>query len=220
MYSLSGYTEPALRKAEKLNITCCRLYQGEPPDVPDALLFRSYCCTPRIQLSLDRLPDPNSSIRVYKDLFCLEAEEENSQRSNVLDMVNKLYLEGERDVVSQVAHERRFPLPWSRSFRIDFADPLVQPLTVVVRGAWNIWRGKFEAHLVAGSYTFDSKEFLGSQSTPFVDTRGPHPGPGWELVEEQPEEVEPFTAIFILYGGDARDLLRDSLGEEVIAKDA
>ena len=37
-----------------------------------------------------------------------------------------------------------------------------------------------------GSYNFTNEEFIGSQSTPWIDTHSSHPGPGWTLLDKPP----------------------------------
>ena len=69
-----------------------------------------------------------------------------------------------------------------------------------------------------GSYNFTSGEFMGSLSTPAIDTQISPPGPGWTLLEAPPAESlsKPFRGVFILSGGDAKKPLLKQLGPKKI----
>jgi len=216
LYSLSGYTKPALKKADKLSILCCRLYQGEPPDIPNILIFRSFCCTSRAQLSLDRIPE--QPIRVYNDLFDIKVGGEGGQQAKIIDLISEAYLKSEKNVIAKASAEKRFPASWSDAFQLTFDNSSLQSLTVTIRGTWRVWSGRLEAHLVSGAYVLNNQEFIGRQFYPAIDMKGPGPGPGWELLQEAPTVVEPSTAIFFLYGGSVSKLLKEALGEQPISQ--
>ena len=46
IYSFSGFTKPAIDKAQAKGISCCRLYQDETTNLPESLLFDAYLLTP------------------------------------------------------------------------------------------------------------------------------------------------------------------------------
>ena len=50
IYAKTGFADPAIQKAKKLDFSCCRLYLNQPPDLPEVLFFTAYCS--RNQLSL------------------------------------------------------------------------------------------------------------------------------------------------------------------------
>jgi hypothetical protein len=79
-------------------------------------------------------------------------------------------------------------------------------------GSWNLYKAKIEAYRLNGSYSFTSGNFKGSLSTPYVDTHGPHPGPGWELVNPEVPITRKNMISFILHGSDLEAQLREIFG--------
>src|SRR5262245_14993815 len=47
LYARSGFTLPAVQAAKKEGISCCRLYQDDPADIPEAIFLPMYCSVPR-----------------------------------------------------------------------------------------------------------------------------------------------------------------------------
>ncbi len=70
IYSSSGFTKSALAKAKANGLACCRLYRGEPADLPAALYFRSYLSKTMVQLSLPSAITIDG-VRTWNDLFDL-----------------------------------------------------------------------------------------------------------------------------------------------------
>ena len=203
LYSFGGFTRPALEKAQALDICCCKLYKNQPPDLPESLVLKFYCCTPKFRIRLGELPDEIWGFTTFNDLFSFRLSSETSP--TVLDHLSEIYCKGEKAAIEVATKSREFPQSWSSGIEISTIHegaPLF--LSVLVEGAWEVYRGKLEAHLLDGSYSFTSGEFQGSQMSPWVDLRGPHPGPAWELVEDPPVKIEPGVGIFILEGGDFR----------------
>ncbi len=88
IYSKSGFTKPAIRKAEVNGLSCCRLYQSEPTDMPGVLLFDSYACTPRIGLALMSSPEFDEPV-TWSDIFDIAIE----PQSNVLkELVTRIVI--------------------------------------------------------------------------------------------------------------------------------
>ena len=218
IYSYSGFGANAIEKAKKLGISCCRLFEDEPPDIPKTLVFASsYCCTPRIFLSVVAPLDRYWKIKTWNDLFNLQFDDEDS-RTYVIDAIVRLYFKGEKEAAKQIGIDRLFPPNWARSLEIVENDDK-KSIKILIRGLWNIFEGRLEAYLLKGSYNFTSDEFIGTQSTPAIDTQSVHPGPGWTLLDEPPssETVKGFIkGVFILLGGNAKEALQVNLGSKPI----
>jgi hypothetical protein len=208
VYSYSGFTEPAIEKARKVGISCCRLYANEPPDIPTALQFRSYCCTARVAVSLAAPPDPAWDLKTWNDLFSLAKDGTDS----LLDRIVTCFREGETEAANKVKTEGPFPKSWASELRVTHPQTEVAPLRVIVAGAWKLYEGRVEAHLIDGSYSFNTGDFKGRQAAPWIDRVGPHPGPGWTLLDEPPKQIPLPRMVAILYHGDARQALLEHMG--------
>lgn len=218
IYSYSGFTGQALEKAEKLGISCCCLYTGRPADMPELLLFQSYCCTPTIAIGLKRMAGCPDGELTYGELFGMTLPSEERQVT-VLDAVVTCYKEAESRAVAEFrAAPRKFAFPedWVSAFGLGDAAAEDPMLKIVVRGHWKIHRAKLKGHLINGSYEFVCGDFKGSQCTPLVDMRGPVPGPGWELLPERPATLEQNRIVLVLQGGDARAALLEHWASQTI----
>jgi hypothetical protein len=217
LYSYSGFTLNALEKAKKLGISCCRLFDNEPPNIPDNLVFMSsYCCTPRISLSVVSPLDREWDLKTWSDLFSLQFEDDGSPMF-VIDAVVRSYFEGEKEAVRK-ATESFFPSNWARMLECIEEKPIKKAIKIIIRGSWNVFEGRLEAHLLKGSYNFSSGEFMGSLSTPVIDTQSSHPGPGWILLNAPPvnSAFRPIQGVFIMSGGNAKGPLLEQLGPRQI----
>lgn len=217
LYSYSGFTLNAIEKAKNLGISCCRLFVNEPSDIPESLIFvESYCCTPRISISVISPLDQHWNLKIWNDLFSLQFENEGSEMF-VIDAIVRSYFEGEKEAIRKVK-ETFFPSNWARILECIEEKPIKKLIKIIIRGSWNVYEGRLEAHLLKGSYNFSSGEYLGSLSTPSVDTQSSHPGPGWVLVDAPPTKstLKGIRGLFIMSGGNAKESLLEKLGSREI----
>jgi restriction endonuclease len=217
LYSYSGFAANAIEKAKKLGISCCKLFENESPDIPLNLIFlSSYCCTPRISLSVVSPLDQHWNIKTWNDLFSLQFNAQGSPMA-VIDAIVRSYFKGEKEALER-AKKNLFPPNWGEILECSEDTPDKKSIKIIIRGNWNIYEGRLEAHLLEGSYNFTSGEFLGSLSTPAIDTQSSHPGPGWNLLDAPPTKrpSKPIRGVVILSGGNAKGPLLDQLGSRQI----
>jgi len=217
IYSYSGFGQNAIEKAKKLGISCCRLFENQPTDIPDSLFFMSsYCCSPRIVLSIVAPLDPYWKIKTWNDLFTLSFID-NGSPLLVIEAIMRSYHLGEAQSLETIESDF-FPSDWARVLECTDEDNKNKSLKIIIRGHWNIYEGRIEAHLLDGSYNFTSGEFLGSLSTPYIDTHSSHPGPGWTLLKELPSKaaLRPLRSMLIKNSGDVKSALTDQLGPKEI----
>lgn len=219
IYSYSGFSKNSIQKAKKLGISCCKLYQNEPPDIPDSIIITSsYCCTPRISISIVAPLDPSWNIKNWRDLFSLSFEEGETVKS-VLDVIVDSYFRGEAKAKQNLNKDSLFPPAWYSKLSLSGDLTKERTITILIRGLWNIYEGQVEAYLLDGSYNFTWNEFIGSQSSPVIDLHGSHPGPGWKLLDEVPKVNSTrghIKSIIILSGGNAKEALLNHLGSQPI----
>jgi hypothetical protein len=69
-----------------------------------------------------------------------------------------------------------------------------------------------------GSYNFTNNEFIGSLSTPAIDTYSRHPGSGWELINTPPSksELRLIKSVCIKTGGNVKEALLENLGPKIV----
>ncbi|GAB4156766.1 MAG: hypothetical protein Tsb009_33810 [Planctomycetaceae bacterium] len=191
IYSLNGFSDNAIEKAKALGISCCRLFENQPADLPDSLVFHSYCFTPRMRLELVEPASAEWAGSKWSDVFALPTNIPDGPET-VVDYLVECY--AEHDVSGERMKKTRkvFPTAWAVEFKISFSeDDVKSTLWIRFGGSWRIYRGDVEAVLASGSYNITDENFVGSLASPWVDTQGPNPGPHWTEVESPPDSVPP-----------------------------
>lgn len=220
IYSSSGFSANALKKARVNGVACCRLYRREPADLPKSLIFfSSFVCSSTFQIIALELPQGHK-IDKWNELFELRVAVSGKTSSLLQDLANS-FLALEKKEICRVLETKQFPSPW-RLVRTYLAEesgglPLAK---VAVEGAWKVFRGRTEAHLLDGSYCFTDDTFVGGQSTPVVDTQSSDPGPGWELLIDPPEDIPLGSIVIYRAGGDFAAVARSVLGPRLLPKPA
>jgi hypothetical protein len=205
VYAFSGFADPALTKAKVLGISCCKLYQDSPAELPDSLYFVFYCCSQAWRLWWkSEAVDYWGKISI-DEVLAIKNPRDDSK--TVMEMLLASFNEGEEKAVNHVTSTGRFPENWTASLEVRTADEDVSPLIISIDGIWKVYKGKLEAHLLNGTYSFTENLFAGSQTSPSIDMKGSHPGPGWELVSEHPSCLQPGISMAILKGGNIRESL-------------
>lgn len=205
VYAFSGFTGPAITKAKVLSISCCKLYQDTPAELPDSLYFVFYCCSQAWRLWWKSEASDQWGKITIDEVFAIKNQTDDLR--TVMEMLLANFTEGEEKAVHHVTSTGRFPENWTASLEIRTGDEDVSPLIISIDGIWKVYKGKLEAHLLNGTYSFTENLFAGSQTSPSIDMKGSHPGPGWELVAEHPTCLQPGVGMAILKGGNIRESL-------------
>lgn len=207
VYAFSGFTDPAITKAKMLGISCCKLYQNSPAELPDSLHFVFYCCGQAWRLwwkseAVDRWGKTS-----FDEVFAIEDQSDNPK--TVLEMLLANFAEGEEKATRDAISTARFPENWTASLEIRPGSEEVSPLIISIDGIWKVYTAKIDAHLLNGSYSFTENLFAGSQTSPSIDMQGPDPGPGWELTTDRPTHLRPGVGMVILKGGNLREGIQE-----------
>lgn len=210
IYSPRGFSRNAVEKARKNGMACCRLYQDAPADLPSELVFYSYVCAPKFSLTHSGLPKSRLG-GTWDDLF-VSTVDSGTGSITVLKALGDAWRTAEASAVEQATKNRSWPT--DKSVELSLRDPegLGTPFSVTLRLSWTRYRGRLDAHLLNGSYCLTDDRFRGSQTGPWIDTRGTHPGEGWEeLVEDTSALPAPFVLSILRHRNFEENAVR-SLG--------
>jgi hypothetical protein len=206
IYSRSGFSRTALKKANVKGLNCCRLFRNEPAEIPDRLVFWSYCCTPCLGLFLIE-PDAKilkeRNLVYWNDLLDMSVTHDLT----LLDYIATECLKYEKVSAIHPTLGNLFPKNWQIEFSF---SPVHNPswiFRIRVSGLWKIYLGRKDAHLLNGSYCFSNESFRGNMASPPVDTKEP-PGPWWEPIDRDFKDLPIPHAIFIFYGSDFKSSIR------------
>ena len=214
IYSDSGFTKPAVAKARARGFSCCRLYAGEAPDIPDALVIRAYCASPKLQLAFKNRPPKYEQLRTFGDLLAAGVET-NDGRVSCLHLIANAYRNVERFALDKISGSA---LPKAHECQLKllglFGQP--EPLEVVIGVRWQFWRSRLEANLIDGSYNVTNGEFIGALRGPAIDLRGASPGPGWESISELPLDGSNMVLCVLNGPRELEDVILQAIGEKRI----
>ena len=213
IYSRVGFTKPALKKAKANGISCCRLYQNEPADIPELLIFQPFVCSPSIRIDL-LSGIPGGEISTWNDLYHLEVVYKDI-KFTIIDLITKFFHEGEtKSMANRDEKCGTFP-DWYSDFQVTVEGQSLE-LLIRVAGRWKYFRSNMEAILVDGSYVIDKQIFSGTQSGPFINIKSAHPGDAWEEIGEDELILPSQRMVAVLHRGDVKETLVSFLGPQVI----
>lgn len=212
IYSRSGFTKPAIKKAQANGVACCRLYDNEPADLPRSVWIEHFLCKPVIQLAL--LTNlTGCQLKIWNDLFNLTDRE---SEKTVLDLDAETFSADEKKNMSELDELLKqnvisFPADWKSDLTLNLPG-FNQNLTLRVMGRWKTYRARSEATLLNGSYCVSNGSFRGTQSGPSIDTWSEHPGDAWEELQSACSSLPLNSALAILWGTDVSRVLSEKLG--------
>lgn len=208
IYSRTGFTKPALRKAQASGFPCCRLYQHEPADIPGSFYFEQFACSSQIGLNfIEMFPDDTSV--TWDDIFSIKHRE-----GTVLDLICKVVDDTERNAIDQIKTTASFPADWAMDIQLSDNDSSAS-IKIRVIGHWKKYKARLEATLLDGSYCLTDKSFQGTQFGPWIDTQSTHPGDAWTEIKDADFSMPANRMIAILYKGDVKDALQKQLGSKL-----
>lgn len=198
IYSRSGFTEEALKKAKVHGLACCRLYRGERADLPEMVWFNEFVCSQSISLAM--LSDlKGSGVEFWTDVFGLTCRDGDAV---VLDAIMEAFIKGGQASVGlhmqkPPTERASFPSDWRGDVRVDVIDIPV-PVDIRIAGRWKKYRAKNSATLLNGSYCLTNESFSGTQTGPSVSLSDCHPGDAWEEMTDQDQTLPANRMIVIL----------------------
>ncbi|MBI4680154.1 MAG: restriction endonuclease [Nitrospirae bacterium] len=178
IFSYSGFAKPAIEKAKQLGFYCCSLYQNQQPEIPEMLHFTNLIVSySEYSIAIDKTQSTIGSLRKWKDILYLVGDNIAGETLTVLDILVKKFTETEKTAIEN--KESIFPKSWLSEFTIFTENNEKYELYFILRGWWREYKADIKAFLVNGMYSFTDKTFLGSVSSPSIDTYASEPGPGW-----------------------------------------
>ena len=213
IYCNTGFTAPAVRKAKANGIACCRLYENEPADIPEAIWLDHFLGRPVVGMGLNAQADGWEQW-TWNEVFGISVRLEDDT-TTVLDLVANLYADAEAEAMQKVELQQPIPVDWRRSFVLE-GTKTPGEIRVTVLGGWKWYQARTDAILLDGSYCLSDGSFRGSLSGPVIATTGDHPGEAW--VEIDVPDVMPTSnmCVAILHQPDVKAVLRERLGPRVV----
>jgi hypothetical protein len=210
IYSRTGFTQPALDKARANGIACCRLYQNEPADIPSVISFEQFACTPEYRVVL-KSDLSNTRLATLNDLFDIPEGDKT-----IIDVISDKTEEAEQVSIQKANKSQLFPPDWVLG--LNFKGEFPQEIEIQVLCHWKWYRAILEATLLNGSYCLSDETFRGTIIGPTIDTQGPHPGKDWIEILDRNFSLPANRVTAILYKGDLKSALRESLGTKSLRR--
>jgi len=216
IFSSSGFTESAKRKAQSNGLICCQLFRNESTNLPRSLHLPSVLYRAKIEIRYSEIP------RDWKDVTwgdLLSIPDSDSRKSTFLDTLTNDFFCRETNARDEYFNKRISPLDWTDTYRISFPDSEVFSIVVHVSGKWEMFVSTSEATLVNGVYCFDNSQFFGTQYGPVIDLHGRNPGKDWKPVSTSKELPSSPQLTAFMYGARIRETILQSLWNRKIGED-
>lgn len=206
IYSYKGFTKPAVEKAKKIGISCCKLYQNEVPDLPKSLIVSFYCSNSsyRLRINSESLNDWGED--TFSEIFSITDNKKKSSQT-LLEKLDIAFQEEEKLTIKKALDNKLFPKSWQVAIKV--TKPKYKELIVYLEGKFRIYRANIEGQLVSGHYSFTEDEFMGSFASPWIDTQSSEPGPNWELVTDPPDAMLSPSGHIVLGGSSCKEQLME-----------
>lgn len=213
IYSYSGFTKPALEKARANRVSCCRLYVDEPPDIPEVVLFTCYLWQPLVRVHASGHLSERPSL-TWQDLYFIRDED-----GSLLEQLEHAWKEAADGALKAIEGGKARPnLVVVRNLAFDASGDL-PAFEVKVTHRWRLFRARETAYSVNGSYSESDKAFIGSATSPSIDTWSSEPGPGWQEVPST-SEIAKNSVHLMAIKAPVEDALVASLGPKRVFPDA
>jgi len=205
LYSFAGFSRDALRKAERLGISCCVLYEDRPPDMPSVLGFQSYHLTECFQLELTEAPE-----HPWSHLPGLLDKPVRPGGPTYLAELASRYDDARKSAMDSFSIAQ--PPTWRASIDLS-GDSTRPPMVLSVVSSWRVFEARLDAWLLNGSYSFTDGRFAGSFSTPAIDRLSAPPGPGWTEIGPSEMRATGNLVCSCASGGDLEAAIQDYLSQ-------
>jgi len=210
IYSSSGFSGPALKKANALGLACCRLFRDQNGELPQSLVFWCYVCHShlRVQVPDDEIVHlTQRGVTIWKTLPSLRTCE-----GGVL--IDEIAEEFKKNEERSVKSAHIVPADWGAQYHVSPVEEPTFSFKIILIGWWEIFRARRESYLIDGSYCYSNDSFRGSIASPAVDTWNSDPGPGWERVKRDQVISSPLNVAIVMGSPDARELLREPVASK------
>jgi hypothetical protein len=199
LYSRNGLTRPALQKAKKNDVCCCRLYDNQPADIPHVIWWDCYACQVHMRLEYSGTAD---SELTWNDVF-----EHAVDGKTFIEHIDQTFRDAERRFIDEATKVGST----AQDFCVGGSIPgCADEAQFKLFGLWQFYKDRREAHYLDGSYCETSGQFAGSIATPAVDMHSSHFGEAWEKVDRS--HVPPVRMMIVKYGSHVEKSLRQQLG--------
>jgi len=218
IYTNTGFTGPALDKARANGITCCRLYQHEPADVPTVLCFEQFAVGQSIAVVLQN-DLRQSGLKTWNDLFALHPAQCQPD-ATVLDIICDAFRSAEGKVVKEACEAGTFPRNFETRISVRL-EAIHAHVVIPLLCRWTRYRARLQAHLVDGSWCVSTGSFRGTIGAPPISMKDAHPGQGgWVEVPDTDAALPPWSALAIRYQPDVYRALREEVGPRLLVPDS
>lgn len=201
IYSRSGFSKNALKKARANGVSCCLLLQNDSPPIPECLFVRSFLAQPQAGIDVRQRTGVFESIATWGDLFALRVDTKG-KTTTALELIEEGYASLETELLDGARGGDLNPPSGSSECTICQDGDSESRLTVRLQIFWRYYSGRLEAQFMNGSYCFDNKHFAGTQFGPTIVLKGDSPGPGWEPVNNIDLKNVKRGMLAILYSPD------------------
>ncbi len=196
LYGRNGFTENAVVKARANNVSCCKMFDGAPPERPSELLLNAYVAHPVYHVMTEAVSqDAPLELRwhpvfgTYERIGDREASLPEVMAGLCFELLRRSELERYSDASSSG------PMDMHARYELK-ARPECPALRLHIVLTWDWFKGRMNAYSLTGSLNTTEKAFIGSTTVgPVSLSTAPHSAT-WERCLPPPPIVESCRVTF------------------------
>jgi hypothetical protein len=210
LYSRSGFTQDAVKKAQSRGIGCFQLWRDRPADSTVKEVYRWYwCCDSGALIDVD-LGEIESPPKTWGEFFAYRIPK-NGYDESVAECLQAAYQTGkERAIKEQAARPGISVFPDDFACRVDLEDSPGRTTKVTIICRWRRFQGKLSASLLNGSYCLETGEFAGTITGPPIHVTFPPPASDWQELSLNPPPPRLKHFVFMKNSAGVIEMLRES----------
>lgn len=196
VFSYDGFNKAALAKAKVLGFTCWSI-SSDSRGLPSSIKLPSFfhIIPKSIALKLDQTTELVGQFNTWADVLDLPLGE-----GTVEEELIALFQRFQSSNHAWEGWISGSPV----TLNVNVEGRIRAQLILLAR--CSVYTAPREVMLVAGSYEFTSNSFIGSQATPWINSRSYDPGPAWNPVKNPPQ-TQPYNSIATIMWPDLNSML-------------
>ena len=211
LYSLEGFTAPAVAMARASGIACCRMFADRPAESPHIVNVVALHARPEIRIDLQHIETLNPPPATWGELFDYPIHQPAGGMRSVLDAIGEAFAGAEAASV-EARGQQGLAFPPDVTGTIEFSGCRAQ---VHVTVHWRRFRGPVQSHLVNGSRLQSDELAAVQHMSPTMSVSDAAPGVKWEEIPEgHPLPLSGRQVLLLMTGSNPRPALVEQLARK------
>jgi hypothetical protein len=214
IYSRSGFTQQAIAKAKANKISCCRLFDNEPPQSPSDVFITAYAAYPTYYLTTEPLGPDFAPDLMWRDILDVAISSEGTPatlRSTLFDVCLNGLASAQTNGSAVGRHDAESDLVLTLNLSRCSAWPAFRVQIALI---WEWYRGALDVFTFTGSLNASDMSFLGSATVQPIAWNTLPSSSAWQGCEPPAPSKDPLRITLTALAGPTPESLGRVLGAD------